>query len=56
MATHSPVLMGYPGAQLLDLGGGHVRQTRLVDAEHFRTLHDFFVDPDGYYERLFATV
>jgi predicted ATPase len=29
MATHSPVLMGYPGAQLLDLGGGAIRRTTL---------------------------
>lgn len=54
MATHSPVLMGYPGAQLLDLGGGHIRPTRLTDTEHFRTLQDFFIDPEAYYERVFG--
>ena len=53
MATHSPVLMGYPGAQLLDLSGGEIRERRLTDTEHFRTLQDFFVDPDAYYERVF---
>lgn len=52
MATHSPVLMGYPGAQLLDLSGGEFRETRLTETEHFRTLQDFFVDPDAYYERV----
>lgn len=52
MATHSPVLMGYPGAQLLDLSGGEIRETRLTETEHFRTLQDFFVDPDTYYERV----
>ena len=54
MATHSPVLMGYPGAQLLDLGGGAIRRTTLVETDHFRTLQSFFVDPDGYYEQVFA--
>lgn len=54
MATHSPVLMGYPGAQLLDLSGGEIRRRRLVETEHFRTLQDFFVDPEGYYERTLA--
>jgi predicted ATPase len=53
MATHSPVLMGYPGAQLLDLSGGQIRERRLTETEHFRTLQDFFVDPDAYYERVF---
>ena len=54
MATHSPVLMGYPGAQLLDLSGGHICERRLTQTEHFRTLQDFFVDPDLYYERIFS--
>ncbi|MEX2200755.1 MAG: AAA family ATPase [Dongiaceae bacterium] len=54
MATHSPVLMGYPGAQLLDLGGGAIRRTSLVETDHFRTLQSFFVDPDAYYEQVFA--
>ena len=53
MATHSPVLMGYPGAQLLDLSGGTIRERRLTETEHFRTLQDFFIDPDAYYERVF---
>ncbi len=53
MATHSPELMGYPGAQLLDLSGGRIRQRRLTEIDHFRTLQDFFVDPDAYYERAF---
>ena len=53
MATHSPVLMGYPGAQLLDLSGGQIRERRLTETEHFRTLQDFFIDPDAYYERVF---
>lgn len=53
MATHSLVLMGYPGAQLLDLSFGQIRQRRLTETEHFRTLQDFFVDPDAYYERVF---
>jgi predicted ATPase len=54
MATHSPVLMGYPGAQLLDLGGGAIRRIDLRETDHFRTLQSFFVDPDGYYEGVFA--
>jgi predicted ATPase len=54
MATHSPVLMGYPGAQLLDLGNGAIRRTNLVETDHFRTLQSFFVDPDAYYEGVFA--
>ncbi|MEX1107872.1 MAG: AAA family ATPase [Dongiaceae bacterium] len=54
MATHSPVLMGYPGAQLLDLSGGEIRRTSLFETDHFRTLQSFFVDPDAYYEKVFA--
>ncbi|MEX0807530.1 MAG: AAA family ATPase [Dongiaceae bacterium] len=54
MATHSPVLMGYPGVQLLDLSGGAIRRTSLFETDHFRTLQAFFVDPDAYYEQVFA--
>lgn len=45
MATHSPLLMAYPGAQLLRLSKDGIAPVRLVDTDHFRLMRDFCGDP-----------
>lgn len=48
MATHSPILMAVPGAQLLEVSRGGFREVELDDISHFRLYRAFTADPDGF--------
>ncbi len=48
MATHSPLLMAYPGARLLQLTEAGLAPVRVEDTEHFRTMRAFWADPEGF--------
>ena len=48
MATHSPLLMAYPGARLMQLSKDGLASVRVQDTEHYRAMRDFWRDPDGY--------
>lgn len=48
IATHSPLLMAYPGADLLHLTKYGLAPARLADLDHFRLMREFFGDPDGF--------
>jgi predicted ATPase len=50
MATHSPLLMAYPDATLLLLTKYGLEPTTVRDTVHFRTLREFFEDPNGFVE------
>ncbi|MCB9699629.1 MAG: AAA family ATPase [Alphaproteobacteria bacterium] len=50
LATHSPVLMAYPGASLWRIARGRVVPVELEDVEQFQVLRDFFHDPHGFVE------
>lgn len=56
MATHSPMLMAYPGASLLQLTAGGLQPIALEDTDHFRTLRTFSNDPTGFVEGALADV
>ena len=46
MATHSPVLMAYPGARLLGLTKHGLEPIKLEETQHFRLLREFCLDPE----------
>jgi predicted ATPase len=48
IATHSPLLMSLPGADLLHLGFRGMRRTTLEATPHFRIYREFCRDPGGY--------
>lgn len=48
MATHAPMLMAYPDAQLLSLSPGGLRAISVEETEHFRLMRDFWADPEGF--------
>jgi predicted ATPase len=48
MATHSPLLMAYPGADLLYLSREGLVPTALSDTGHFRLMQAFFENPAGF--------
>jgi predicted ATPase len=45
MATHSPLLMAYPGAELLRLSHAGLAPTALEETEHFALTREFCADP-----------
>jgi len=42
IATHSPILMAYPGAQILQLDGGEIRPVEYEETEHYQVTRQFF--------------
>jgi predicted ATPase len=48
MATHSPILMAYPGARLLKLSKYGLEPTSLESTDHFRLMKAFCQDPDAF--------
>jgi predicted ATPase len=50
IATHSPLLMAYPNATLLLLTKYGLEPTTVRDTHHFKTLREFFEDPQGFVE------
>ena len=54
LATHSPILMGYPTARLLSFDGGRIHELTVADAANYRELARFFADPDEFYCRALA--
>jgi predicted ATPase len=41
IATHSPILMAYPNARILEMGAGGIREISYEDTEHFTVTRDF---------------
>jgi predicted ATPase len=52
IATHSPLLMAFPGAAIYSLDGGAPRPVAWNDLEHVSLTRDFLNDPDAYLRRL----
>ena len=52
IATHAPILMAYPGAQLLLLAKYGLQPATLRDLDHFRYMREFFADPDAFVEAM----
>jgi predicted ATPase len=48
IATHSPMVMAYPGATLLQVTDKGLRPIMFHETEHFRTTRNFALNPDGF--------
>jgi len=46
LATHSPILMAFPGAQVFLLNGEGIRETDYRETEHFQTSKLFLENPE----------
>jgi len=53
MATHSPLLMAYPGATLLHLTDFGIIERPFELTEHFRVLREFYRDPRAFMASIF---
>jgi predicted ATPase len=52
IATHSPILMAFPGAEILHFDGDHLAPTNWADLDHVRLTRAFLNDPESYLRRL----
>lgn len=52
LATHSPILMAYPDAQIFAFEDGKIGQTAYEDVEHVRLTRAFLSDPQAFLHRL----
>jgi len=54
IATHSPILLGYPNAQILDFDAQPVRETRYEDTAHYIVTRRFLENRKKVLEELFS--
>ena len=54
IATHSPMLLTLPGADVLSLDDGRIRRVDYQETEHFRLTKDFLNNPERFYRHLLA--
>ena len=55
VATHSPILLTYPGAQILSFDGETVAEIRLEDTSHYQITRGILQNPAVYWKHLKAT-
>lgn len=56
IATHSPILLAYPGAALFSLDGGSIEPVDYRDTKHFLITRDFLNGPERFFKHLFEQV
>ena len=54
MATHSPVLMAYPGARLLRLSKYGLEPVTVEETDHYKVMREFCADPAGFVDGVMA--
>lgn len=52
VATHSPILMAYPNAQILTFDGTAIKEIAYDDVEHVSLTRSFLHNPENYLRRL----
>lgn len=53
IATHSPMIMAFPGAQVLQLSENGIEEVDFRDTEHYKITMDFLQNPERMYRILF---
>ena len=53
ISTHSPVLLGYPGAQILSFDEGRVHEIPYEETAPMQIVHRFLNDREAFLEELF---
>lgn len=54
IATHSPIILSYPGAVLFNLDGDAIEQIDYRETRHFLITRDFLNAPERFFKHLFA--
>jgi predicted ATPase len=55
IATHSPILLAFPGAVILSFDGGTPTPVAYRDTDHFRVTRDFLEAPERFFRYLLDT-
>jgi predicted ATPase len=55
IATHSPMLLSFPGATVLDFDEGNIQPVDYRETKHFQITRDFLNGPERFFKHLFAT-
>ena len=50
MATHSPILLAYPGAQIFSFDSSRIKEVDYENTEHYRIYKQFFTDRGAFLE------
>jgi predicted ATPase len=53
IATHSPIILSYPGAALYSLDGGGIREVAYRETPHYLITRDFLNSPERFFKHLF---
>jgi len=52
VATHSPIILAYPGAQIFSFQNGAIKQVQYEELEHVQLTKDFLNNPQSYLRHL----
>jgi predicted ATPase len=52
IATHSPILMTYPGADIISFDGGRLERVRLEDTPHYQITKGILENPGRSWKHL----
>lgn len=50
IATHSPILLAYPGAQIFSFESPEIREVEYKDTLHYRLYRQFLADPSVFFQ------
>lgn len=53
IATHSPILLAYPGATIYSCDGDELEKIKYEDTKHYQITKDFMNSPNSYLKKLF---
>jgi predicted ATPase len=53
ISTHSPIIMAYPNAKIIQLTEEGMQETKLEETNHYKTMQQFFEDKDRLFHHLF---
>lgn len=52
IATHSPILLAYPDAQIFSFDGNQIEEITYKDTEAYQVTHNFLMNPELYLKKL----
>lgn len=55
IATHSPILLAYPNADIFLLDENGITKVRYEETEHYQITKSFLDNPDKYFKLLFCS-
>jgi len=54
IATHSPILLSYPNARIIEFNEDGLREVQYEDTEHYKITKAFMANPDRFLKELMS--